>query len=173
MYDPLGQIVSENLHRHHNHAYNSTESKQANSHHNAPQQAIISQTLTQSLQHSYVEVGNRIKTTLPDGKCLNQLYYGSGHLYNQSLTDEQGNVHEIRHSTTDKRHQELTRQQGELLSSFGYDPMGRLITQAAKQYSSSDEPIVVARHYRYDKIGQLGVSTEFGPYRAVSTFVCF
>ena len=148
----MGQIVSETLHRHHSHADIGTESKQANSQHTQkPQQAIISQTLT----HEYDEVGNRIKTTLPDGKCLNQLYYGSGHLYNQSLTDEQGNVHEIRHSTTDKRHQELTRQQGELLSSFGYDPMGRLITQAAKQYSSTDEHIVVARHYSYDKIGQL------------------
>ena len=147
----MGQIISETLHRHHSHADIGTESKQANSQYNAPQQAIISQTLI----HEYDEVGNRIKTTLPDGKCLNQLYYGSGHLYNQSLTDEQGNIHEIRHSTTDKRHQELTRQQGELLSSFGYDPMGRLITQAAKQYSSTDEHIVVERHYRYDKIGQL------------------
>ena len=152
VYDPVGQIISETLHRHHSHADISTESKQANSHHtHKPQQAIISQMLT----HEYDEVGNRIATTLPDGKRLNQLYYGSGHLYNQSLTDEQGNIHEIRHSTTDRLHQELTRQQGELLSSFGYDPMGRLITQVAKQYSSTDEHIVVERHYRYDKIGQL------------------
>ena len=95
--------------------------------------------------------GNRIKTTLPDGKCLNQLYYGSGHLYNQSLTDEQGNIFEIRHSTTNKLHQEVTRQQGELLSSFGYDPMGRLV----KQYSSNDKHIVIERSYAYDKVGQL------------------
>ena len=143
IYDPVGQIISETLHRHHSHADIGN--------HNQSKQAIISQMLT----HEYDEVGNRIKTILPDGKCLNQLYYGSGHLYNQSLTDEHGNVHEIRHSTTDRLHQEATRQQGELLSSFGYDPMGRLITQVAKQYSSTDEHIVVERHYRYDKIGQL------------------
>ena len=85
------------------------------------------------------------------GKALNQLYYGSGHLYNQSLTDEQGNIFEIRHSTTNKLHQEVTRQQGELLSSFGYDPMGRLV----KQYSSNDKHIVIERSYAYDKVGQL------------------
>ena len=79
------------------------------------------------------------------------MYYGSGHLYNQSLTDEQGNIFEIRHSTTNKLHQEVTRQQGELLSSFGYDPMGRLV----KQYSSNDKHIVIERSYAYDKVGQL------------------
>ena len=83
IYDPVGQIIRETLHRHHSHADISTESKQANSHHNAPQQAIISQTLI----HEYDEVGNRIKTTLPDGKCLNQLYYGSGHLYSKHPTN--------------------------------------------------------------------------------------
>ena len=45
----------------------------------------------------------------------------------------------------------MTRQQGELLSSFGYDPMGRLV----KQYSSNDKHIVIERSYAYDKVGQL------------------
>ena len=62
MYDSVGQIISETLHRHHSHADIGN--------HNQSKQAIISQTLTQSLQHSYDEVGNRIATTLPDGKRL-------------------------------------------------------------------------------------------------------
>ena len=140
-YDPVGQLIRETLQRHHSfaqlpHGVDNDDD---------------SSTLSQTLTHNYDELGNRIKTTLPDGKQLNQLYYGSGHLYNQSLTDEQGNIHEIRHSTTNKLHQEVTRQQGELLSSFGYDPMGRLV----KQYSSNDKHIVIERSYAYDKVGQL------------------
>ncbi|GAF63026.1 Rhs-family protein [Psychrobacter sp. JCM 18903] len=38
-----------------------------------------------TLTHDYDELGNRLNTTLPDGKVINQLYYGSGHLYNQSF----------------------------------------------------------------------------------------
>ena len=85
-YDPVGQLITETLQRHHSfaqlpHGVDNDDD---------------SSTLSQTLTHEYDELGNRIKTTLPDGKCLNQLYYGSGHLYNQSLTDEQGNIFEIR-----------------------------------------------------------------------------
>ncbi|WP_290004329.1 RHS repeat-associated core domain-containing protein [Faucicola atlantae] len=138
-YDPVGQLIQETLYRHHSHAELAENETDSHS------------TLSQTLTHEYDELGNRIKTTLPDGKALNQLYYGSGHLYNQSLTDEQGNIFDIRHSTTNPLHQEVTRQQGELLSSFGYDPMGRL----TKQYSSNDKHIVIERDYAYDKVGQL------------------
>ena len=84
---------------------------------------------------------------------LNQLYYGSGHLYNQSIRGIDGNITEIRHSERDRLHQETTRQQGELLSSFGYDAMGRL----TKQYSSDHNKgrIVIERDYHYDVLGQL------------------
>lgn len=105
------------------------------------------------MTHRYDEIGNRVATTLPDGKVINQLYYGSGHLYNQSITDNEGNITEIRHSERNQLHQETTRQQGELLSSFGYDAMGRL----TKQYSSDHNKgrIVVQRDYNYDVLGQL------------------
>lgn len=83
---------------------------------------------------------------------INQLYYGSGHLYNQSVQDGD-NITEIRHSERNQLHQETSRQQGELLSSFGYDAMGRL----TKQYSSNHNKgrVVVERNYSYDILGQL------------------
>ena len=106
----------------------------------------------QTLSHDYDELGNRIATTLPDGKVINQLYYGSGHLYNQSLHDPSTDKYiELRHSERNKLHQEISRQQGSLTSSYNYDPMGRLI----KQYSSSDEHLTIQRDYNYDVLGQL------------------
>lgn len=92
-------------------------------------------------------------TTLPDGKMINQLYYGSGHLYNQSITDNESSITAFRHSERNALHQETTRQQGELLPSFGYDSMGRL----TKQYSSDHNKgrIVIERDYHYDVLGQL------------------
>ena len=131
-YDKAGQLIGETITSHHRHQ---------GRHHQH------SQTLT----HHYDEIGNRIKTTLPDGKVLNQLYYGSGHLYNQSIIDEHGTITEIRHSERNELHQEISRQQGTLISAFDYDPMGRL----TKQYSSSTDHIAVERHYHYDVLGQL------------------
>ena len=135
-YDDIGQLISERLTRHHKN----------NS------QGQLTQNIEQTLTHSYDEIGNRIATILPDGKVINQLYYGSGHLYNQSVQDGDS-ITEIRHSERNALHQETTRQQGELLSSFGYDPMGRL----TKQYSSDHNKgrIVVQRDYNYDVLGQL------------------
>lgn len=115
-------------------------------------QAGVYQAREQTLQHDYDELGNRVATTLPDGKVINQLYYGSGHLYNQSLHDPSTNEHiEIRHSERNKLHQEISRQQGVLESSYNYDPMGRL----TKLYSANNEHITIARDYHYDALGQL------------------
>ena len=141
-YDNIGQLISERLTRHHQRYKDNDNQNNSNDSH-------IQQTLT----HQYDEIGNRIATTLPDGKVINQLYYGSGHLYNQSITGTDGNITEIRHSERDQLHQETTRQQGDLLSSFGYDAMGRL----TKQYSSDHNKgrIVIERDYHYDVLGQL------------------
>ena len=40
------------------------------------------------LRHVYDELGNRVQTTLPDGRVLNNLYYGSGHLHQVNLDGE-------------------------------------------------------------------------------------
>ncbi|MFC6205582.1 RHS repeat-associated core domain-containing protein [Psychrobacter urativorans] len=106
----------------------------------------------QNLQYKYDEINNRTAMILPDGKVINQLYYGTEHLYNQSLYDPSSDEHiELRHSEHNKLHQEISRQQGVLNSVYDYDPMGRLV----KQHSSSDNHISVERHYNYDSQGQL------------------
>jgi len=109
-----------------------------------------------TLTHDYDELGNRLNTTLPDGKVINQLYYGSGHLYNQSLYDPSSDEHiEIRHSERNKLHQEISRQQGMLESSYGYDPMGRLIKQQSLPSGTNNEHLTIQRDYHYDALGQL------------------
>lgn len=137
--DAVGNIISQTLHRHH------VQKGQSN---RLP--PITEQTLT----HSYDEIGNQTSTTLPDGTILNNLYYGSGHLYNQSLTTTNKTTHELRHSTTNALHQEVLRQHGHNQShhsAFDYDPMGRL----TKQFTSNDSHIIVQKHYHYDNKGQL------------------
>ena len=110
----------------------------------------------QTQQHQYDELGNRIATTLPDGKMINQLYYGSGHLYNQSLHDPSADEHiEIRHSERNKLHLEISRQQGVLDSSYHYDTMGRLTKQHSLNHNSSNEHLTIQRDYNYDALGQL------------------
>ena len=110
----------------------------------------------QVLQHEYDEIGNRTATTLPDGKVINQLYYGSGHLYNQSLYDPGVDKHlEIYHSEHNKLHQEISRQQGVLESNYIYDPMGRLTKQHSAKHSANHKHLTVERHYNYDVLGQL------------------
>ncbi|MCX8748674.1 RHS repeat protein, partial [Snodgrassella sp. B3088] len=47
---------------------------------------LLSETTAQgTLSHQYDQLGNRIATTLPDGRTLNNLYYGSGHLHQINL----------------------------------------------------------------------------------------
>ena len=106
----------------------------------------------QTLTHHYDEIGNRIKTILPDGKEIKQQYYGSGHLYNQSLYHPEQDQHiELRHSERNKLHQETRRYQGKITSTYEHDPMGRLI----KQHSQNENHLTIERQYHYDNLGHL------------------
>ncbi|WP_444817839.1 hypothetical protein [Streptococcus sp. HJ1] len=58
---------------------------------------------------------------VPDGRQINYLYYGSGHLHQISLDDEV--ITDIEH---DKLHREIFRTQGKLSSRYELDPLGRL-----------------------------------------------
>ncbi|NWC55904.1 DUF6531 domain-containing protein, partial [Pseudomonas veronii] len=44
-------------------------------------QLLAEQSSAGNLHHRYDELGNLIQTQLPDGRWLNRLYYGSGHLH--------------------------------------------------------------------------------------------
>jgi RHS repeat-associated protein len=98
------------------------------------------------LRHVYDELGNRVQTTLPDGRVLNNLYYGSGHLHQVNLDGEVATDIE-----RDRAHRMIARTQGALVSQFRYDPVGRLLSQTAGEGAST----VIARQYEYDEVGNL------------------
>ncbi|MFC4159052.1 RHS repeat-associated core domain-containing protein [Chitinimonas lacunae] len=114
---------------------------------------------------------------LPDGRTLNWLHYGSGHLHQVNLDGEV-----ICDLERDDLHREIARQQGPLESRFAYNRGGRLAWQGVfRRGHRSEAPRLVdpthpiygdplawealggkasgsarfARSYRYDQAGQL------------------
>ena len=98
------------------------------------------------LQHHYDELGNLTQTHLPDGRWLNRLYYGSGHLHQLNLDG-----HVISDFERDRLHRELQRTQGQLRTNTDYDRSGRV---RSRQRRSIDQPWqlppLVETHYSYD-----------------------
>ena len=113
--------------------------------------------------YQYDPLGNRIRTILPDGRQIDYLYYGSGHLHQISLDGEV--VSDIER---DKLHREIQRTQGSISSLYDYDPMGRLKSQRTV-WSGTPTPHgkqnplaggAVNRRYAYDKAGNLIQSAD-------------
>ncbi|WP_225977159.1 hypothetical protein [Paracidovorax avenae] len=119
------------------------------------------------LSHEYDELGHRIRTSLPDGRALDWLHYGSGHLHQIGLTDPaqagasvgmQGTRTVITDIERDALHRETQRSQGALHSRYDYDPAGRLVRHRAAVGSSSSSTgatVRLERAYAYDALGQL------------------
>lgn len=82
--------------------------------------------VTETVRYHYDFNGNRTATVLPDGRQINYLYYGSGHLHQISLDDEV-----ITDIERDQLHREIFRTQGKLASRYELDPLGRLKRQIA------------------------------------------
>ncbi|AXA90566.1 RHS repeat-associated core domain-containing protein [Massilia sp. YMA4] len=92
-----------------------------------------------------------MQTTLPDGRVLNNLYYGSGHLHQINLDGEL-----ITDIERDWAHRMVSRTQGALVSQFQYDPVGRLLSQSAVPPTAGEGAApVIARKYEYDEVGNL------------------
>jgi YD repeat-containing protein len=124
------------------------------------------------LRHTYDALGNRTQTVLPDGRILNHLYYGSGHLHQINIDGEV-----ISDIERDSGHRETSRTQGALTSQFRYDPVGRLTAQIAKldparaslaqqrgAWTGAGDGVLtatgpggaaIARQYQYDLAGNL------------------
>lgn len=104
--------------------------------------------------YAYDALGNRIQTTLPDGRSINYLYYGSGHLHQINLDGET-----LTDIERDQLHQEISRSQGALTSLYDYDPMGRLKNQRTVYGDNRKQSALVGgavnRRYSYDKAGNL------------------
>jgi len=106
-------------------------------------------------------------TVLPDGRQINYLYYGSGHLHQISLDDEV-----ITDIERDKLHREIFRTQGKLASRYELDPLGRLkrqiatlndLTEGGKgktKVAAGYGQTAVKRSYGYDRTGNLTHSTD-------------
>ena len=113
--------------------------------------------------YRYDPLGNRIRTILPDGRHIDYLYYGSGHLHQISLDGEV--VSDIER---DKLHREIQRTQGSISSLYDYDPMGRLKSQrtvwsGTPTARGKQNPLAggaVNRRYAYDKAGNLIQSAD-------------
>ena len=113
--------------------------------------------------YQYDPLGNRIRTILPDGRPIDYLYYGSGHLHQISLDGEV-----ITDIERDKLHREIQRTQGSISSLYDYDPMGRLKSQrtvrsGTQTLHGKQNPLTggaVNRRYAYDKAGNLIQSAD-------------
>ena len=115
--------------------------------------------VTETVRYHYDFNGNRTATVLPDGRQINYLYYGSGHLHQISLDDEV-----ISDIERDKLHREIYRTQGKLASRYELDPLGRLkrqiaaineLTQTETAKNAVTSVYAVNRSYAYDKAGNL------------------
>jgi RHS repeat-associated protein len=129
-----------------------------------------------AFKHRYDALGNRTQTVLPDGKALNHLFYGPGHLHQINLDGQ-----EVSNFERDSLHREVLRSQGCLHSEFAYDANGRLKAQRVRRTAESvsdERPFktvpadtlqgignmadiqrtltgLIERHYEYDPAGQL------------------
>jgi len=120
-----------------------------------------------ALDYEYDPLSNLTTLTLPDGRKVNHLYYGSGHLHQLNLD---GQV--ISDMERDDLHREVYRTQGKLTSCFGYDAMGRKAWQFASNLPADKLSQVhntgintsllvehaynpIHRRYQYDPAGEL------------------
>ena len=114
-------------------------------------QLLAEQSTSGNLQHHYDELGNLIQTQLPDGRLLNRLYYGSGHLHQINLD---GQV--ISDFERDRLHREVLRTQGQLSTRSEYDRSGRL---RSRQRRLNSQPSLMSasaqKHFEYDPADNL------------------
>ncbi|MGX9763707.1 MULTISPECIES: RHS repeat-associated core domain-containing protein [Pseudomonas] len=114
-------------------------------------QLLAEQSASGNLQHHYDELGNLIQTQLPDGRWLNRLYYGSGHLHQINLD---GQV--ISDFERDRLHREVLRTQGQLSTRSEYDRSGRLRSRQRRLNSQpSLMPASAQKQFEYDPADNL------------------
>ncbi|HID3653274.1 TPA: RHS repeat-associated core domain-containing protein [Serratia marcescens] len=115
-----------------------------------------------TLRYDYDPMGNRTQTTLPDGRALRALYYGSGHLLQLALDDITLSEFE-----RDNLHRELSRTQGRLTSRVHYDRLGRKDRREIFNDNRQRHNRVLHYQgidYRYDVFGRT-VEKRKGHYR--------
>ncbi|EAA9322438.1 hypothetical protein CRQ39_24150 [Salmonella enterica] len=76
-------------------------------------------------EHAYDPLGNLLKITLPNGRSLENLYYGTGHLLETQLRDGE-HTFQLAEYERDNLHREVHRRQGNLWRQTEYDVSGRI-----------------------------------------------
>jgi RHS repeat-associated protein len=109
------------------------------------------------MTHAYDELGNRISTTLPNGRRVDTLRYGSGHWHStlwqgKAIVDvERDKLHRER-----KRHLGRGAEAQRMVASREYDPQSRLSAMTlARPSSGPHERALRERHFTYDAAGNL------------------
>jgi RHS repeat-associated protein len=109
------------------------------------------------VERRYDASSNVTSIGLCDGRRLNLLYYGSGHLHQVNLDDEA-----LCDFERDGLHREVTRSQGALKSRFDYDAVGRLRQSVAAKIGDATVPapiaasaVLIRRQYQYGRNGDL------------------
>jgi len=111
------------------------------------------------LRHQYDELGNRVRIELPDGRKLNQLYYGSGYLHQVNLD---GKV--ICDFERDRLHREVLRTQGNLDTQSEYDRSGRLRSRRSRPRGMPRQlPAPLQQHFEYDLTDNLTTRLRQSP----------
>ncbi|MGU9857889.1 RHS repeat-associated core domain-containing protein [Pseudomonas sp. LF245] len=114
-------------------------------------QLLCEQSAAGDLNHHYDELGNLVQSQLPDGRWLNRLRYGSGHLHQINLD---GQV--ISDFERDRLHREVLRTQGQLNTRSEYDRSGRLRARQRRHASQpSLLPAAAQKQFEYDPADNL------------------
>ncbi|WP_448126372.1 RHS repeat-associated core domain-containing protein [Pseudomonas veronii] len=113
-------------------------------------QLVLEHSAAGSLEHRYDELGNLVQTQLPDGRWLNRLRYGSGHLHQINLD---GRV--ISDFERDRFHREVLRTQGRISTRSEYDRSGRLRARQRRQQDQSLLVPATQTRFGYDDSDQL------------------
>ncbi|MGO4799420.1 RHS repeat-associated core domain-containing protein [Pseudomonas sp. W22_MBD1_FP4] len=112
-----------------------------------------------NLKHHYDELGNLIQTQLPDGRRINRLHYGSGHLHQLNLDG-----HVISDFEHDRLYREVIRTQGHISTRSEYDRSGRLRTRQHRHASlAALMPAPEQIHFEFDPSDHLVGRLERGP----------
>jgi RHS repeat-associated protein len=114
-------------------------------------QLLSENTTAGALQHHYDELGNLTQTQLPDGRWLNRLHYGSGHLHQINLD---GQI--ISDFERDRLHREVLRSQGQISTRSQYDRTGRLRSRSRRATHQPPQlPAESSREFEYDPADNL------------------
>ncbi|WP_275558591.1 RHS repeat-associated core domain-containing protein, partial [Pseudomonas sp. 2(2015)] len=144
-YDPLDQLTAINF------TDKAGNSEQLAFAYDALGQLLEEHSASGVLQHHYDELGNLIQTQLPDGRWLNRLYYGSGHLHQLNLD---GKV--ISDFERDRLHREVLRTQGRVSTRSEYDRSGRLRSRLRRPSQQPPQlPAAVQQRFDFDPADNL------------------